>query len=89
MMTFDEWHAEQMHGDDKPCPHEKHERFAWYACMLELHKAIAWDRQWMTECKCDMRTRLVGDGCAGCNPAMAMDIERDNALDRRKGQWEP
>ena len=45
MMTFDEWHSAQMHGDDKPCPHEKHERFAWYALMIEMHKAIAWDRQ--------------------------------------------
>jgi hypothetical protein len=28
MKTFDEWHTEQMIGEDKPCPHEKHERFA-------------------------------------------------------------
>ena len=45
MMTFDEWHSAQMHGEDKPCPYEENERFAWYACMLELHKVIAWDRQ--------------------------------------------
>ena len=45
MKTFDEWHTEQMIGEDKPCPHEKHERFAWYALMIELHKVIARDRQ--------------------------------------------
>ena len=28
----------------------------------------------MTECKCDLRTRLVGDGCDRCNPQMAIDL---------------
>lgn len=26
-----------------------------------------------SECHCDMRTKLVGDGCAVCNPAYAAD----------------
>ena len=28
----------------------------------------------MTECQCDLRTRLVGDGCEKCNPQMAIDL---------------
>ena len=28
----------------------------------------------MSECKCDLRTRLVGDGCDRCNPQMAIDL---------------
>jgi hypothetical protein len=28
----------------------------------------------MSECKCNLRTRLVGDGCEKCNPQMAIDI---------------
>ena len=27
------------------------------------------------ECMCDMRTKLVGDGCAVCNPERAKDLE--------------
>ena len=25
------------------------------------------------ECNCDMRTKLVGDGCEACNPALALE----------------
>lgn len=34
------------------------------------------------ECKCDMRTKLVGDGCELCNQELAAMIAADNA--RRK-----
>jgi hypothetical protein len=27
----------------------------------------------MSECKCSMRERLVGDGCQACNPQMTID----------------
>lgn len=27
------------------------------------------------ECKCSMRTKLVGDGCAVCNPQYAADMK--------------
>lgn len=26
------------------------------------------------ECKCNMRTKLVGDGCEACNPTLALDL---------------
>ena len=28
----------------------------------------------MSECKCNLRTRLVGDGCEKCNPQMAIEL---------------
>lgn len=31
----------------------------------------------MSECKCDMRTRLVGDGCEVCNPAKALEFANE------------
>lgn len=37
--------------------------------------------QTQDECKCDMRTKLVGDGCYVCNPQLALDIAIDNLLD--------
>jgi len=32
----------------------------------------------MNECKCSMRTKLVGDGCQICNPELAMELRREN-----------
>ena len=31
----------------------------------------------MSECKCDMRTKLVGDGCEVCNQDIALDYAKD------------
>ena len=28
----------------------------------------------MSECKCNLRTRVVGDGCEKCNPQMAIEL---------------
>jgi hypothetical protein len=29
------------------------------------------------QCRCNLRTRLVGDGCEHCNPEMMIDILRE------------
>lgn len=31
------------------------------------------------DCECSLRTRVVGDGCAVCNPALAAELEAENA----------
>jgi hypothetical protein len=33
------------------------------------------------KCKCDLRTKLVGDGCDICNPELALDHARDYIKD--------
>jgi hypothetical protein len=30
------------------------------------------------QCKCSLRTALVGDGCSACNPAQALEYCREN-----------
>lgn len=43
------------------------------------------------ECKCNLRTRLVGDGCEICNPEMVIEILRDRLeeaeADARRYRW--
>ena len=34
-------------------------------------------RTWETECECNLREKLVGDGCRWCNPEYAKQFERD------------
>lgn len=31
----------------------------------------------MSECKCDFRTYMVGDGCEACNPAKALEYAKE------------
>lgn len=31
----------------------------------------------MSECKCGLRTKLVGDGCEVCNPALAIEYANE------------
>lgn len=31
----------------------------------------------MNDCKCDMRTKLVGDGCEACNPGFALQLANE------------
>ena len=35
------------------------------------------------KCRCNLRTRLVGDGCEHCNPEMMIDILREQIADMR------
>ena len=37
----------------------------------------------MTECKCDLRTKLVGDGCRYCNPQEYID----NLIESLEEKW--
>lgn len=33
------------------------------------------------ECKCDMRTKLVGDGCEACNPEKSLECAKQTIAD--------
>jgi hypothetical protein len=35
------------------------------------------------QCRCGLATRLVGDGCEHCNPAMMIDILREQVAEMR------
>ena len=43
------------------------------------------------QCKCNMRERLVGDGCEVCNPAKALEYAKDEIerlrVIERAAQW--
>ena len=35
----------------------------------------------MSDCKCDLQTRLAGDGCQHCNPSMHAEVLRQRCED--------
>ena len=37
----------------------------------------------MSKCTCDMRTKLVGDGCEVCNPALALEFAKETIEELR------
>ena len=41
----------------------------------------------MEDCKCDMRTKLVGDGCSVCNPELHKELTR-RECERCGKEWE-
>lgn len=40
----------------------------------------------MSKCNCDMRTKLVGDGCEVCNPARALEYAKDR-IEELENPW--
>ena len=42
-------------------------------------------RSMRPKCDCNMRTRLVGDGCEKCNPEMTIEYLRDQAVELELG----
>ena len=36
----------------------------------------------LRQCKCDLRTRLAGDGCETCNPQMAIDLLKEQVREQ-------
>jgi hypothetical protein len=44
----------------------------------DKYKALAGELAEQKECKCSLRTALVGDGCEVCNPAQSLEYCREN-----------
>lgn len=40
----------------------------------------------MKQCKCDLRTRLVGDGCDACNPELARELSQEVSMEKEKSR---
>lgn len=49
-----------------------------YKTLKAAHRAQAQGGEAKPECKCSMRTRLVGDGCSVCNPYLAAEYAKDD-----------
>jgi hypothetical protein len=54
--------------------------------MQELENALRRISAPSRSCTCDLRTKLVGDGCADCNPSLALESIRQLAQDALDGE---
>jgi hypothetical protein len=46
----------------------------WMNRVIDAEERLARAAPAQRECKCDLRTRLVGDGCDVCNPELAAEL---------------
>ncbi|CAB3972300.1 hypothetical protein BLA3211_06899 [Burkholderia aenigmatica] len=55
--------------------------------LLERLTALLAAQQPKPQCTCDMRTKVLGDGCAICQPESRAEVTDDDKLDAERYRW--